>query len=307
MPPKPKAAAPAPPPPGPTYTPEQQAERLLLADEAAELVARAAAERREAAALRVERERLNAAWANTKASVEVSRDVCRARDAELAATQTAHSAELKLHKQRVRELLAANAGALGDGRVAGLRALRLASTSHLDSQRELKADKRDVEAALREVEAGHEELVRILKLDADKAVTTLRFQFEASAKSLGALYEDRMQRCRDEMTAAHEEEVRLIDARKIAHVSAMLAAHERAFTDIKAYFNEITHSNLDLIKVRVCVHGGVGGACQCVGHRLITPTPPPLTRRSRRSWTTRRRRKRVTSVSWSRSRVKTSA
>jgi hypothetical protein len=33
------------------------------------------------------------------------------------------------------------------------------------------------------------------------------------------------------------------------HIAALIAAHEKAFADIKQYYNEITHSNLDLIKI----------------------------------------------------------
>lgn len=254
MPPKPAAkGAAAVAPTGPIYTPEQQAERYLLIEEATALAAAAAAERLEAAALRDERERLNAAWATTKAGIESSRAETRMREAALSEALEVQATELRLHKQRVRELLATNAAVLGSGRIAGVRALRAADAAHVGTARELKADARDLQAALREMEAGHEELVRILRLDADKAVTTLRFQFETQAQALGALYEDKMARCRDEMNAAREEEVQGVEARKAAHVAAMLAAHERAFTDIKTYFNEVTHSNLDLIKV------GVGG------------------------------------------------
>lgn len=246
---KPAAAAAAPAiPAGPVYTPEQQAERHVLVEEIRALQAQVAAEAREALVLREEREKLNAAWAGAKAEVERKRAEARAKDADIAEQAAAHAVELKLHKQRVRELLAANASAAGDGRVAGLRALKLAAESHVESERELKADKRDLAVALKEVEAGHEELVRVLKMEQDRAVTTLRFQFEAQARELAALYDDKMTRCRDEMNTAREEEVKAVEARKAAHVAAMLSAHERAFADIKAYFNEITHSNLDLIK-----------------------------------------------------------
>ena len=43
--------------------------------------------------------------------------------------------------------------------------------------------------------------------------------------------------------------MKAVEAAKNRHISTLVSAHARAFGDIKLYFNEITHSNLDLIKV----------------------------------------------------------
>jgi ribulose 1,5-bisphosphate carboxylase large subunit-like protein len=57
-----------------------------------------------------------------------------------------------------------------------------------------------------------------------------------------------MVRARDDLNKTREEEIRTIERRKTKHIAALVAAHEKAFGDIKMYYNEITHSNLDLIK-----------------------------------------------------------
>ena len=58
-----------------------------------------------------------------------------------------------------------------------------------------------------------------------------------------------MGRTRETLNKAREEAVRAVERRKTKHIGALVAAHEKAFADIKQYYNEITHSNLDLIKV----------------------------------------------------------
>jgi hypothetical protein len=248
---KPAAAAAAAAPTGPVETPEHFAERYTLAEELTKVLEpHVAALQAESAALAAERDRLNVAWAGIKTAAEEKRAEVRQRDAALAEQAAAHAVEIKLHKQRVRDLLTGSAAAVVDDRVAALRALKLAGDGAAEAERELKADRRDIAAALKEVETGHDELVRVLKLENDKAVTTLRYGFETQARELAALYEARMRTTRDEMNAAREASVAAVEARKVAHTSALLAAHERAFNDMKAYFNDITHSNLDLIKVR---------------------------------------------------------
>merc|ERR1712167_531550 len=37
-------------------------------------------------------------------------------------------------------------------------------------------------------------------------------------------------------------------AKKNVHIEQLMASHEKAFAEIKNYYNDITHNNLDLIK-----------------------------------------------------------
>ena len=101
---------------------------------------------------------------------------------------------------------------------------------------------------LKELEFSHEELARSLKAEADRNLTNLRLTFEREAMELQQVYEDKMLRTREELTTAAEEDIRNIEKRKTAHIKALITSHEKAFGDIKLYYNEITHSNLDLIK-----------------------------------------------------------
>jgi hypothetical protein len=47
------------------------------------------------------------------------------------------------------------------------------------------------------------------------------------------VYEDRMQRTRDELNRSREDEIRAIERRKSKHIAALVAAHEKAFADVK--------------------------------------------------------------------------
>jgi hypothetical protein len=104
------------------------------------------------------------------------------------------------------------------------------------------------QVALKELETSHEDLARALKADADRNITDLRLEFEREARELQAAHEDKMVRLREELSRASEDDIRGIEKKKTAHIKALIASHEKAFGDIKLYYNEITHSNLDLIK-----------------------------------------------------------
>lgn len=50
------------------------------------------------------------------------------------------------------------------------------------------------------------------------------------------------------MEARRRSETQAIEERKNTHISQLMNTHEKAFGEIKNYYNDITHNNLDLIK-----------------------------------------------------------
>lgn len=53
---------------------------------------------------------------------------------------------------------------------------------------------------------------------------------------------------RDRLDAKRKAETARIEERKNVHIERLMKAHEKAFAEIKNYYNDITHNNLDLIR-----------------------------------------------------------
>merc|ERR1711865_1047396 len=53
---------------------------------------------------------------------------------------------------------------------------------------------------------------------------------------------------REELDARRKQETQRIEERKNNHIKQLMKAHEKAFGEIKNYYNDIIHNNLDLIK-----------------------------------------------------------
>ncbi len=53
---------------------------------------------------------------------------------------------------------------------------------------------------------------------------------------------------REELDIARKTEIQRIEDQKNAHIAELMKSHEKVFADIKNYYNDITHNNLDLIK-----------------------------------------------------------
>lgn len=57
-----------------------------------------------------------------------------------------------------------------------------------------------------------------------------------------------MKKVRERLDAARKAETARIEERKNSHIERLMKAHEKAFAEIKNYYNDITHNNLDLIR-----------------------------------------------------------
>ena len=79
-------------------------------------------------------------------------------------------------------------------------------------------------------------------------MTDLRHEFERKANEVQKSYDAKMKKMRDSLDKSRKEEIKVIEDRKTSLIENMLAEHSKAFADIKNYYNDITHNNLDLIK-----------------------------------------------------------
>lgn len=93
-----------------------------------------------------------------------------------------------------------------------------------------------------------QELVKQLKLDHAKEITKLKQSFELQFRQLKDIAEKKMRTLRDACELRRKAEIHEIEERKNAHINDLMNHHERAFFEIKNYYNDITHNNLDLIK-----------------------------------------------------------
>ncbi|GMF36960.1 unnamed protein product [Phytophthora lilii] len=126
--------------------------------------------------------------------------------------------------------------------------LKLSQDDYRGNERELKTDKRRLKFDLKEIELSHQDYLKSLKQEQDRRITVLRQEFERHAKELQQKYERKRKAFRDDLEARRKQDTQKIEERKNLHIAQLMTAHEKAFGEIKNYYNDITHNNLDLIK-----------------------------------------------------------
>merc|ERR1711907_672364 len=159
-----------------------------------------------------------------------------------------HQVEIKVYKQKVKHLLYEHQNNISQLKEEQERALKLQLEDHRLRESESKKDKRSLKLELKELELAHEDAIRELKQEHDKNITKLRQEYERDVKELQQNYEKKMKILREDLELRRKVEILEIEERKNNHINDLMKKHEKAFGEIKNYYNDITHNNLDLIR-----------------------------------------------------------
>jgi len=195
-----------------------------------------------------QREKLNYFWIVEKKKLEDKRAELRNKDRELQDLEEKHQVEIKIYKQRLKHLLLEHQNEIANKKTESEMALKMAQDDDREIELDVKEDRRHLNIALKEIELTHEEYIRGLKREQDQKITALRHEFERRAGEVQKTFEARMKKTRDVLDKNRKEEIKSIEDRKHIMIDQLMAEHQKAFAEIKNYYNDITHNNLDLIK-----------------------------------------------------------
>ncbi|KAL3860292.1 hypothetical protein ACJMK2_010432 [Sinanodonta woodiana] len=204
-------------------------------------------EREERNYFQLERDKVNTFWEITKRQLEEKKAELRNKDREMEDAEERHQIEIKVYKQKVKHLLYEHQNNISELRAEGVVSLKLAQDEHHGEERDLRKDKRALKVELKEQELSHEDIIKNLKKKNDEEITMLRDDFERQAREIEAKYEKKMRALRDELDLRRKTEIHEIEERKNGQINTLMKNHEKAFSDIKNYYNDITLNNLALI------------------------------------------------------------
>jgi hypothetical protein len=91
-------------------------------------------------------------------------------------------------------------------------------------------------------------LIKSLKLEQEKSIMELRQEYVRRSEDLKHGYERKMKTVRERYDEKRKDDVSKIEQKKNNHIQKLMSIHKQAFDNIKAYYRDITHANLDLIK-----------------------------------------------------------
>ncbi|KAH3773858.1 dynein regulatory complex subunit 4-like [Dreissena polymorpha] len=204
-------------------------------------------EREERNYFQLERDKVNTFWEITKRQLEEKKAELRNKDREMEDAEERHQIEIKVYKQKVKHLLYEHQNNISELKAEGVASIKLAQDEHRGEEMDLRKDKRALKVTLKEQELSNEDIIKNLKRKHDEEITELRADFERQAREIEAKYEKKMRTLRDELDLRRKTEIHEIEERKNGQINTLMKNHEKAFSDIKNYYNDITLNNLALI------------------------------------------------------------
>ncbi|XP_068267583.1 dynein regulatory complex subunit 4 isoform X1 [Nyctibius grandis] len=206
-------------------------------------------EREERNFFQLERDKIHTFWEITRRQLEEKRAELRNKDREMEQAEERHQVEIKVYKQKVKHLLHEHQENLTELKAEGTLSLKRAQKDHWAQETELRQDMRSLKVELKEKELVSEEAVKNMCLKQEEEITQLYNDFERQVKEIEAKYAEKMQVLRDELDLRRKTEIHEVEERKNSHISELVRNHEKAFSDMKSYYNDITFKNLALISL----------------------------------------------------------
>merc|ERR1711915_450416 len=116
--------------------------------------------------------------------------------------------------------------------------------AHNEAERDLKVQNRTQSKFAREAELAHEDNIKELRRENDAKESELRTEFDRNVREIEAKYEKRCKDLREQNELRRRTELHEVTQRKNSQINALMRRHEKAFSDIKNYYNDITLNNL---------------------------------------------------------------
>ncbi|KAK4881160.1 hypothetical protein RN001_004479 [Aquatica leii] len=204
-------------------------------------------EREERNFFQIERDKLRNFWEITKTELEEVKAKLRNKDRLVEEVDEKNEEEIKFHKQQVKHLKYEHQNNLTECKAEATVALKLAQDKFVAQERELVDDKMRLKKQLREQEVSFQDLIKALKLKHSEDLSKVKKQFETRAKEIERKYSKKYFTIMEELEVKRRMEVSEIEERKNCQISTLINDHEKVFTEMKNYYNDITLNNLALI------------------------------------------------------------
>ncbi|XP_075795940.1 dynein regulatory complex subunit 4 [Pelodiscus sinensis] len=204
-------------------------------------------EREERNYFQLERDKIHTFWEITRRQLDEKKAELRNKDREMEEAEERHQVEIKVYKQKVKHLLYEHQNNITELKAEGTVAMKLAQKEHRTQETDLRKDMRTLKVELKEQELANEVVVKNLRMKQEEEITRLRSDFERQVKEIEAKYDKKMRVLRDELDLRRKTEIHEIEERKNGQINTLMKNHEKAFSDIKNYYNDITLNNLALI------------------------------------------------------------
>lgn len=198
--------------------------------------------------MQLEKDMVNQFYEITKNEVKQIEAELDNKDREMEMLERDHRVHIKVHEQKVQNLEYEHKESRRQVQESAEMSVQKEREVHSDSVQDMNKEKLHLKGELRKQQLENEEDVKMMRQNFAKGLQKLRDLFENQHRQLQEQYEKQVEQLKIDLELNRKVEIHEIEERKNQHINDLLLNHQEAFDEIKNYYNDITHDNLQLIK-----------------------------------------------------------
>merc|ERR1719464_1655903 len=156
--------------------------------------------------------------------------------------------ELKVYQEKVKHLLSEHELLITNLRIECEEILKTSENVDRDEQYHLQQNIRSLLINQKENLLKHSELLNEYKMQNNQNTMARREECKIKMNNLYNKYNEKFTKIRKQFKAERKMKIKLIESAKNKHIFNLMKKHKQSLNDIKNYYSDIIHSNLDLIK-----------------------------------------------------------
>ncbi|VDP70867.1 unnamed protein product [Echinostoma caproni] len=232
-------------------------------------------ERQERNLAALEKDKIMSFWELSKKNLEDARALLSKKERELEDADERHQLEMKvdliarlvsldlirqlerhqqtedrylIYRQKLKHLMFEQNSREAEAKRESLQGLSNAKDEARAEIRAIRNENYALKTKLRQQQVQSEEAVKILKRKHELDMAHIRQDFARQTEEIENRAAKQMIMLRDQVDTQRRVEVHMTEEHKNNHIQNLEANHERAFANMKAYYNDITLGNVSVIK-----------------------------------------------------------
>ena len=196
----------------------------------------------------LERDTVQTFYDVTRKEVSELETSIAAKDRAMELMEDNHRVEVRVYVQKVKHLEYEHKNNLGAIEKDSKDFTQEEDNLHEDRVAGLKGSKEALKDDLKEKNSTNSQEIANVKVQHEKILQQMRDAFEINLKDLEEKCISKLDTLEDDLELRRKVDIHEIEERKNLHINDLMRNHERAFGQMKSYYNDITNDNLQLIK-----------------------------------------------------------
>ena len=184
----------------------------------------------------------------TKNSIEQSTALIRNKDTEMEKIEDDHRVEVKVYMQKIKHLEYDHQTSLKDLEIHSKDSVKEEVNHHYTTENKAKTQKKDLRKEINEIEFSNVNRINKEIETYESGLNLQRKSYDEQINSIESNYKQKLQILKENLDLRLKVEIHEVEERKNKHRNELMVKHERAFRNIKDYYNDITRGNLEKIR-----------------------------------------------------------